>query len=81
MAEVPTEVFELLEYELEECDSYNAQYDHIIKMAILALGEACCGQSVAQPIPLILSMPEPESGPCVPLGLLTRSTLFQRTAF
>lgn len=73
MAEVPAEVFDLLEYELEECDSYNAQYDHTIKMAILALGEACRSQSVAQPIPLILSMPEQESGPCVPLGLLTRN--------
>ena len=73
MAEVPAAVFDALDYELEECDFYNAQYDHTIKMAIIALYEACHGQCFLESIPLILSMPEPESGPVVPHGLLMRN--------
>ncbi|MDF3014572.1 MAG: hypothetical protein K0Q78_2776 [Cellvibrio sp.] len=73
MALVPSDVFDILDYELEECDFYNAQYDHAIKMAIVAANEACSGKSITQPIPFMLAMPEPELGPFAPHSLLTRN--------
>lgn len=58
MASVPDEVFTDMEVEIDEGDHYSAQYDRIIKMAILALREAVKGHSIKQPIPLILAVPE-----------------------
>src|SRR5688500_5636746 len=60
MAQAPTEIFAELEAEIDEGDFYNEQHDHIIKMAILAIREACSQQSIEQPIPLVLAMPELE---------------------
>jgi 3-oxoacyl-[acyl-carrier-protein] synthase I len=62
MAQVPVEIFAELEAEIDEGDFYNEQHDHIIKMAILAIREACSQQSIVKPIPLVLAMPELESG-------------------
>src|SRR5690606_38650011 len=41
MAEVPAALFEDFEAEIDEGESYNEQYDHMIKMAVVALEEAC----------------------------------------
>ncbi len=60
MAQVPTDIFGELEAEIDEGDFYNEQHDHIIKMAIIAIREACAQQSIEQPIPLVLAMPELE---------------------
>ncbi|PUA26740.1 MAG: hypothetical protein B0W54_23690 [Cellvibrio sp. 79] len=75
MSLVPATVFEALDYELEECNPYNAQYDHVIKMAIYALTDACQGYSIEGPLPLILAMPEPDLGPTVDHGLLIRNLI------
>ncbi len=58
MAQVPTDVFASLEAEIDEGDSYNEQHDHIIKMAIIAVKEACSPKDITQPIPMILAMSE-----------------------
>lgn len=73
MALVPSAVFDEFNLELEECNPYNAQFDHTLKMAIIAAREALESQPIAQPIPLILSMPEPMHAPAMPNGLLTRN--------
>lgn len=61
MASIPDAIFAATEAEIEEGDRYNEQQDHIVKMAIVALGEACAGQPIEKPIPLILAMPETPS--------------------
>ena len=59
MTAVPEAVFTSMQVEIDEGSHYSAQYDHIIKMAILALREAVAGHSIKKPIPLILAIPEP----------------------
>jgi 3-oxoacyl-[acyl-carrier-protein] synthase-1 len=73
MALVPEAVFDAFEYELEECNPYNAQFDHTIKMAIIAVQQIREEKALAHPIPLLLAMPEPEYGPAMPNGLLIRN--------
>jgi len=58
MASVPDEFFASMRVEIEEGNGYSEQYDHIIKMAILALREALSGQAIVKPVPLILTIPE-----------------------
>ncbi len=58
MAQVPTDIFAGLEADIDEGDFYNEQHDHIIKMAIIAIREALSQQSIVEPIPMILAMPE-----------------------
>jgi 3-oxoacyl-[acyl-carrier-protein] synthase-1 len=58
MTGVPLEVFMSMQVEIDEGSYYSAQYDHIIKMAILALREAVSRQSIKKPVPLILAIPE-----------------------
>jgi len=58
MTAVPAELFATMEVKIDEGNYYSAQYDHIIKMAILALRETVSGQSIKKPVPLILAMPE-----------------------
>ncbi len=72
LAEVPDALFDEMQLEIEESDVYCAQYDRIIKMAILAAQQACNGLAPATSIPLILAMPEPDV-PTVHHGLLTRN--------
>lgn len=71
MALVPDGVFDEFELELEICNPYNAQFDHILKLGVIAALQACEGHSITQAIPLMLAMPEPEFGPTTPHGLLT----------
>ncbi|HSC67031.1 MAG TPA: hypothetical protein VLC79_05050 [Cellvibrio sp.] len=71
MALVPPALFDEFAFEVEECNPYHAQFDHRIKMAIITAIDACKDQPITQPIPLMLAMPEPESGPVMPHGLLT----------
>ncbi len=59
MSCAPEELFTAMEIEIDEGKCYGEQYDHIIKMAILAIQEAVSQQSIKDPIPLILAMPEP----------------------
>lgn len=60
MARVPLEVFTTLDLEIDYGQhNGNAQYDRIIKMAVIAINEACEGYNVEQPVPLLLAMPEP----------------------
>ena len=55
---VPSEIFDALDVEIDEGDLYGEQFDHIIKMAIIALREAIAGHQFDKPVPLILVMPE-----------------------
>jgi 3-oxoacyl-[acyl-carrier-protein] synthase-1 len=73
MAEVPIAIFEDFDAEIDEGESYNEQYDHMIKMAIVALEEACRAQSIEQPIPLVLAMPELVISPAIKHSLLIRN--------
>lgn len=73
MAEVPTAIFDDFDAEIDEGESYNEQYDHMIKMAIVALEKTCCNQSIEQPIPLVLAMPELDISPAIKHSLLVRN--------
>lgn len=59
---VPNGVFTSMQIEIDAGGDYSDQYEHIVKMAILALREAVSGQSINKPIPLILAIPEPLPG-------------------
>lgn len=58
MASVPESVFDDLEADIEDGDRYDTCHDRIIKMAIIAIREACANQTTKQPVPLLLAMPE-----------------------
>lgn len=58
MACVPDDVFTSMDIEIEEGDHYSEQYDHIIKMAIIAVQEAFFRLPIKKTVPLILTMPE-----------------------
>jgi len=58
MAGVPETVFYESDAQIDEGDWYSELHDHIIKMAIIAVKEACAGQSIKPPIPLIIGMPD-----------------------
>lgn len=73
MAEVPAGIFENIEIDLDEGESFNEQYDHIIKMAVIAIAEACNNKPIQQPIPMVLAMPELELSPSIKHTLLTRN--------
>lgn len=73
MAEVPAELFENIELDLDEGEAFNEQYDHIIKMAVIAIAEACRNKPLQQPIPMVLAMPELELSPSIKHTLLTRN--------
>ena len=73
MAEVPPDLFDNFEAEIDEGESYNEQYDHIVKMAIVALEETCRNQLIEQPVPLILAMPELNVSSAIKHTLLSRN--------
>lgn len=81
MAEVPSALFDKVDAEIDEGDSYNEQYDHMIKMAIVALEEACSNQSIEDPVPLVLAMPELEISPAIKHVLLTRNLVKNCTPY
>jgi 3-oxoacyl-[acyl-carrier-protein] synthase-1 len=58
MASVPDLVFDKLDADIGEGDRYDPRHFHVIKMAIIAIREACARLTSKQPIPLILAMPE-----------------------
>ncbi|MBL1259851.1 MAG: hypothetical protein COB33_004875 [Thiotrichaceae bacterium] len=69
MSNVPAELFSWVEADINPGNRYREQYDHIIKMAIVALREALSQQPLLQqslaqqsPIPLVLALPEPRPG-------------------
>src|SRR5690625_5397668 len=61
MAAVPALAFEQMDVEIDEGERYNEQQDHVIKMAIAAIGQACDEQPLEGPIPLVLAFPEMEA--------------------
>lgn len=63
MASVPNSVFDEIDAEIGEGDRYNTRHDRVIKMAIIAIREACAQQSVKQAVPLILAMPDVPADP------------------
>lgn len=63
MASVPDGVFQDLEAQIDEGDRFDERHDRVIKMAIIAIREACAQQSTQQPVPLVLAMPEVQTGP------------------
>lgn len=58
MAAVPAAVFDEVEADIEEGGCYDTCHDRILKMAIIAIREACSHQSTKQPVPLLLTKPE-----------------------
>ncbi len=58
MARVPDEIFAEFEGDLDEGERFNPLHDRVVKMAILALREACAQSATEQAVPLILAMPE-----------------------
>lgn len=58
MAAVPAAVFDEVEADIDEGDCYDTCHDRILKMAIIAIREACSRQSTKQPVPLLLAKPE-----------------------
>lgn len=62
MAAVPEEVFRSEKFKINEGDRYGDLYDHVIKMAILALREAVAGQTIKNSVPLLLALPEEVPG-------------------
>lgn len=58
IASVPNIVLDNIEAEIAEGSRYNDRHDRVIKMAILAIREACAACTAQQPVPLLLAMPE-----------------------
>jgi 3-oxoacyl-[acyl-carrier-protein] synthase-1 len=82
LATVPTDVFSSVEIETDTGAYYSAQYDHIIKMAVVALSDALRTatekQFIKHPVPLILALPEErEQKNYIPIDLLTHNLLNQ----
>lgn len=61
MGLVPDEFFAAVEIDIEEGDYYGAQYDRVIKMAVVALREVLSQVIIKNPIPLIMAFPESDS--------------------
>jgi 3-oxoacyl-[acyl-carrier-protein] synthase I len=53
---VPSAIFTEVETDIIAADGFNEQHDRVIKMAIIALREACALHSTKQAIPLVLAM-------------------------
>jgi len=58
MARVPNRIFAEFLGEIDEGDRFNPRHDRVVKMAIIALQEACANKSTEQPVPLVLAMPD-----------------------
>ncbi len=79
MSCIPNEIFSAMDIDIDEGHSYSAQYDRIIKMAILALREAISEKEIEQPVPLVLAMPdEHDSGYYIPPELLMANLIKQK---
>ena len=60
MAAVPNQVFTDIDATLDEGRRYAHCHDRILKMAIIALRQACAQHTTQHSVPLVLAMPEPE---------------------
>ena len=58
MARVPDGVFDDIEAKIDEGDRFNPRHDRLIKMAIIAIREACHQRSTEQAVPVILGLSE-----------------------
>lgn len=58
MASVPDLALDELEAEIGEGDRYDSRHYRVIKMAIIAIREACAHLSIKNSIPLLFAMPE-----------------------
>jgi len=58
MASVPGLMSDEIDADIGEGSRFNPRHDRVVKMAIIALREACAKQTTQQPIPLVLAMPE-----------------------
>jgi 3-oxoacyl-[acyl-carrier-protein] synthase I len=58
MASVPDVIIDKINAEIGEGNRFNACHDRVVKMAIIAIREACESQQTKQAIPLILAMPD-----------------------
>ncbi len=58
MASIPYGALDGLEAEIHEGSRYNERHDRVIRMAIIAVREACAQVTAPSPIPLVLAMPE-----------------------
>ena len=58
MARVPDEMFAEFEGNVDEGDRFNPRHDRVIRMAIIALREACAQYTTEQAVPLLLAMSE-----------------------
>lgn len=61
MASVPDLVFDVVDAEIGEGSTFDVRHYRVIKMAIIAIREACAQCSTKQPIPLLMAMPEVEA--------------------
>ncbi len=82
LATVPTDVFSLVDIEIDDGNYGDEQAERIIKMAVLALSEALrtadSKQLIKHPVPLILALPEEnEQKNYAPIDQLTRNLLKQ----
>lgn len=62
ISSVPDAIFDDVEATIIQGEGFNAQHDRVIKMAIIAMREACAARQTEQAIPLILAMPEASPG-------------------
>jgi 3-oxoacyl-[acyl-carrier-protein] synthase-1 len=58
MASVPDIIFDEINAEISGGNRHNDRHDRVIKMAIIAIHDACAQCAVQQPIPLLLALPE-----------------------
>lgn len=58
MARVPDQIFAEFSGKIDEGKRFNPRHDRVIKMATLALREACTKQTNEQAIPTLFAMPE-----------------------
>jgi 3-oxoacyl-[acyl-carrier-protein] synthase-1 len=58
MASVPDIIFDEINAEISGGNRHNDRHDRVLKMAILAIREACAQCAVQKPIPLLLALPE-----------------------
>lgn len=58
MARVPDQIFAEFEGDIDEGERFNPRHDRVVKMAIIAIREACNQLTPKRPAPLVLAMPD-----------------------
>ena len=58
MASVPNSIFLKMQADIKPGSCYSDRHDRVIKMAIIAIREACAQRVTQQPVALALAMPE-----------------------